>query len=222
MASVTHYTVYGYEFILDYGGAGFGITIDPAKVSLDDPAWRAAYDVAAAFYVRWRFFMDRAYEGHQIDPRSMLDADLEQVRITGLEMLDNGTEWGYEADSWELRQITEYVSAVTAEQERRAKKAMLPPRPSRVTKPTPGYVYLIKSPTGAFKIGRTKNPADRLKTFSVKLPFEVEYVCLIPTSDMHGLEADLHGRFTSKHVNGEWFALDATDVDAIKALAVQS
>lgn len=42
-----------------------------------------------------------------------------------------------------------------------------------------GYVYLIQSPTGYCKIGRTKNPEDRLSTFKVKLPFEVEYLYLI-------------------------------------------
>ncbi len=36
---------------------------------------------------------------------------------------------------------------------------------------TVGYVYLLQSPTGYWKIGRTSDPNDRMKTFSVKLPF---------------------------------------------------
>lgn len=82
-----------------------------------------------------------------------------------------------------------------------------------------GYVYLIQSPTGAYKIGRTKDPSNRMKTFTVKLPFEVDYVCVIETADMYTLEGDLHLRFNSKRVNGEWFRLEPQDVEHIKELA---
>lgn len=82
-----------------------------------------------------------------------------------------------------------------------------------------GYVYLIQSPTGAYKIGRTADPGDRLRTFNVKLPFEVEYVCVIATDDMYALERQLHGKFAAKRVNGEWFILSPDDVEYIKRLA---
>lgn len=82
-----------------------------------------------------------------------------------------------------------------------------------------GYVYLIQSPTGSYKIGRTKDPSNRMKTFTVKLPFEVDYVCVIETADMYRLEGDLHLRFNSKRVNGEWFRLEPQDVEHIKSLA---
>lgn len=84
---------------------------------------------------------------------------------------------------------------------------------------TEGYVYLIQSPTGAYKIGRTINPDNRLKTFSVKLPFEVDYLAIIHTVDMYQLETDLHKRFAEKRVNGEWFTLSPSDVQYIKGLS---
>lgn len=83
----------------------------------------------------------------------------------------------------------------------------------------PGFVYLLQSPTSAYKIGRTKNPENRLKTFEVKLPFEVEFVCLIKTPHMSVLESQLHARFADKRVNGEWFDLLPEDVEYIKSLA---
>lgn len=83
----------------------------------------------------------------------------------------------------------------------------------------PGYVYLIQSSTGYYKIGRTSNPNDRMKTFNVKLPFEVEYTCVIETPDMFKLERELHQRFAKNRVNGEWFALSSEDVEYIKGLA---
>lgn len=85
-----------------------------------------------------------------------------------------------------------------------------------------GFVYLIQSPTGSYKIGRTKDPDDRLKTFSVKLPFEVDYVCTIETGDMYQLERELHKKYASKRVNGEWFYLEPEDVEDIRGLAVSS
>lgn len=82
----------------------------------------------------------------------------------------------------------------------------------------PGYVYLIKSPTGYYKIGRSKNPNNRKKTFGVQLPFEVEFEHLIKTDDMETLETELHLYFSHLRVNGEWFDLSADDVAYIKSL----
>jgi hypothetical protein len=79
-----------------------------------------------------------------------------------------------------------------------------------------GYVYVLKSVSGHYKIGRTKDPKDRLKTFSVKLPFEVEYELLIPSSNHKALEAELHQRFKEKHINGEWFSLAQDDIEALR------
>lgn len=82
----------------------------------------------------------------------------------------------------------------------------------------PGYVYVLRSPTGAYKIGYAENPANRLRTFSVKLPFEVEYELLIKTDDMRSLEAKLHERYAHRHINGEWFALTADDLAELRAM----
>ncbi len=84
---------------------------------------------------------------------------------------------------------------------------------------TEGYVYLIQSPTEAYKIGCTKNPKNRMKTFGVKLPFEVEYIALIKSDNHKQLESDLHETFEDKRIDGEWFALTPDDVEYIKGLA---
>jgi hypothetical protein len=81
-----------------------------------------------------------------------------------------------------------------------------------------GYLYLLRSTTGYFKIGRTTDPTNRIKTFEVKLPFEVAYEHVFPTDDMFGMEKALHSRFAEKRVNGEWFALAPDDVEYIKSL----
>lgn len=91
-------------------------------------------------------------------------------------------------------------------------------RASKEGQATPGYVYVLRSPTGAFKIGLTKNPTDRLHTFSVKLPFEVEFELLIKTDDMRSLETELHARYADKHINGEWFTLTESDIADLRQL----
>jgi len=84
-----------------------------------------------------------------------------------------------------------------------------------------GYVYLLKSPTAFWKIGKTKNPVDRRKTFSVKLPFEVHYAHLIYCHDMNKLEKEMHIIFKKKRVDGEWFSLNEDDVRWIKQFSTQ-
>lgn len=76
----------------------------------------------------------------------------------------------------------------------------------------PGYVYVVKSDTGHYKIGRTNNPDDRRKTFNVKLPVEIQFLVLIKTGNMNYLESTLHRMFSHKRVNGEWFKLSDTDL----------
>jgi hypothetical protein len=84
----------------------------------------------------------------------------------------------------------------------------------------PGYVYLIRSDSGHYKIGRTKNPDNRIETFKLQLPIEVEYEHLVKSDDMVTLERDLHARFEAKRINGEWFDLEPEDVIYIKSLGI--
>ncbi len=84
--------------------------------------------------------------------------------------------------------------------------------------PNPGYVYLVQSPTGTYKIGRAKNVSDRMSMFHVKLPFEIALLHTIECRNYHTAESELHARYASKRVNGEWFSLDDQDVADIKAI----
>ncbi|HEX2907432.1 MAG TPA: GIY-YIG nuclease family protein [Phototrophicaceae bacterium] len=73
----------------------------------------------------------------------------------------------------------------------------------RQQRSTVGYVYVVKGERGAYKIGRTSKPEDRIKTFSVKLPFPVEFEVLIQTPDMYSLESELHDHYSKqgKHLD---------------------
>lgn len=85
---------------------------------------------------------------------------------------------------------------------------------------TEGYVYLLKSHVG-WKIGYTKNPADRRRTFEVKFPVHFEFEHLIKCYDMNRMERRLHKKYKAKRTGGEFFDLDTDDVAYIKTFATQ-
>lgn len=81
-----------------------------------------------------------------------------------------------------------------------------------------GYVYILKAHDNLYKIGRARDPQNRLRTFEVKLPFPVEFELLIQTEDMYALESQLHRQFAAQRVNGEWFKLTPDDITYLQSL----
>lgn len=81
-----------------------------------------------------------------------------------------------------------------------------------------GYVYLLCSPEGYCKIGRTKNLTPRLLAIGLQLPFRVELVHSIAVSDPVWAERFLHKKFSACRMNGEWFLLSDADINWIKSL----
>lgn len=81
---------------------------------------------------------------------------------------------------------------------------------SKKLKPHYGYVYFLKSQFG-FKIGFTTSLTKRMKTFDVKLPFNVELHSTIKTEEYRNIEKTLHNILQLKNINGEWFEIDDND-----------
>jgi Meiotically up-regulated gene 113 len=89
-------------------------------------------------------------------------------------------------------------------------------RKERSYQQVPGYVYLMKSEYG-YKIGKTVNIKSRTQLFSVKLPFPIELLHYAWFEDYSKAENDFHSQFSEKRLEGEWFALDSSDIKAIKS-----
>lgn len=81
-----------------------------------------------------------------------------------------------------------------------------------------GFVYLVRSEAGHYKIGRAVNVENRMRMFHVKLPFPVTLDHTITCNDCVVAEKMLHKKFNGKRLDGEWFALAPEDVDYIKGL----
>ncbi len=78
-----------------------------------------------------------------------------------------------------------------------------------------GFVYLIKS--GRFyKVGRSNSAGRREYELAIQLPEKAIKVHTIRTDDPIGIEEYWHKRFDSKRKNGEWFALESSDVAAFR------
>jgi hypothetical protein len=81
-----------------------------------------------------------------------------------------------------------------------------------------GYVYVLRDIeiSGYYKIGKTSQPYDRMKAFGVRLPFAAELIHVIDCHNAHVVEAHLHKHFAAKRRQGEWFALEPSDVEWLK------
>lgn len=78
-----------------------------------------------------------------------------------------------------------------------------------------GYIYLLKS-GDLYKIGRTDNPSDRIKTLKIQLPFPVSVYVVKKVSCSYEMEKFLHTSLADFRVNGEWFKLNDWVAESIR------
>jgi hypothetical protein len=208
MALTNSFNINGIEFSFT-AGAGIhsdcsGVTIHPRSVGKLDNNFRDALKLAlflfADFehYTRWSDRISTTNPRRYVPTVRAVPAKYKISRDNFVEILTNSGE-----------ELYLYYEALARQQQSNAGKQ----------KNRTGYVYLLSSDNGAYKIGRTKNLKNRTKTLGVQLPFKTEVVVTIATSDMHSLEAQLHQQYAGKRVNGEWFTLSPEDVEHIKSLA---
>jgi hypothetical protein len=79
-----------------------------------------------------------------------------------------------------------------------------------------GFVYLVKGHPGEYKIGRTNLVDRRLSELGATASIEQKLVHEIKTDDPVGVEAYWHKRFQDKRMKGEWFKLNAAEVNSFR------
>ncbi len=78
-----------------------------------------------------------------------------------------------------------------------------------------GHVYIIEGTHKGItrhKIGKANDLKDRIKTFSVKIPFDIKVVASFYVIDPLQFESALHDIMRHKRIAGEWFDLEQQDV----------
>ncbi len=82
------------------------------------------------------------------------------------------------------------------------------PRPTpKRQRPTTGYVYIMRSALGHFKIGKAKDPWSRTRTIGTQHAYEIELVYVAMCLDYSRVETALHEALAEYRMNGEWFDL---------------
>lgn len=84
-----------------------------------------------------------------------------------------------------------------------------------------GFVYvvfLVDSSGSRFcKIGMAAAFTPRFQAHQCASPFKIQVACAYYVGDMRMEERELHTRYASKRVRGEWFALNDHDIREIAA-----
>lgn len=78
-----------------------------------------------------------------------------------------------------------------------------------------GFVYIIEgSHKGVLKhkIGKANNLSDRVRTFNVKLPFDIKVVASFYVRNPLEFESELHGVMRANRIAGEWFDLTTAEI----------
>lgn len=83
-----------------------------------------------------------------------------------------------------------------------------------VIKNNNGYIYIIKE--RYYKIGRTKRFPERPFQVQTELPHKSEIIYYCEVNNYNDVEKQLHKRFKTKKMNGEWFNLDEKDIENLK------
>lgn len=203
-----------------YNGLMYATEHSPYDRETDDPTYLTVFQddmrtwkpIGATHYIRLDEHNRRiaASHGQMVALAQSINANVDRG-------VEKGVKQAVKDSQMTLDQVyaeREKLEQQQTEIEKRLKQLQEVEKVARERRPrsTAGYVYLIQSPTTYWKIGRTSNPNDRMKTFNVKLPYEVSYKHLIKTSDMYTLESNLHIKYASRRVEGEWFALTEDDV----------
>ena len=80
-----------------------------------------------------------------------------------------------------------------------------------------GHVYLLEDSGGYIKIGCSQDVKKRIENIQSNNP-TIRVLRLIETSDIAGLESELHKAFANKRIKGEWFLLTKDDIKQIEEI----
>jgi len=88
----------------------------------------------------------------------------------------------------------------------------------------PDYLYVLEADTGpkntgAYKIGRSRDPHRRLTELQKQCPIGFRLIFIVPCEDARPLEACCHTILDDWRLTGEWFLLEREMIEVIQRWA---
>jgi hypothetical protein len=77
-----------------------------------------------------------------------------------------------------------------------------------------GYIYIVKTDNGLYKIGSAGNVEQRIR----KMPFRVHLIHIISTDNVYDAETNLQERYRKQRIGGEWFQLTDEQIEELKTV----
>lgn len=117
--------------------------------------------------------------------------------------------------SWNrlVKQVNQFYNTIPP-QSRMLWNAGVDERRNRAKRPLPkeGFIYLIESENGYFKLGRSIDVDRRLSQHEMDYPLKLRVVHSFASSDVRRDEKRLLRNFRDRQLRGEWFSLELQDV----------
>jgi len=202
---------------------GVSITYDATIYTVDDPQFIQALLVAEGYKTdacKWISVRDFIWQSQATtDPVRALESFIDSKAWA--EQYNKDYDWlterGWSVGETEAKTYQLAKHAINGDpclwlEDYLSKQPPPTDKSKSINKTRTGYVYVLNSDSGFYKIGRTLKPTSRIKTFSVKLPYMVTYRLVIKSDDYVQLEKDLHERYSDVRVDGEWFNLTPQDI----------
>jgi hypothetical protein len=79
----------------------------------------------------------------------------------------------------------------------------------------PGFLYLMRRPDGAVKIGSSLNVPRRLAQLRYKSNLPIELLGKVKVESMGDAEIEAHNKYAASRLTGEWFQLNNDDINTI-------
>jgi len=76
-----------------------------------------------------------------------------------------------------------------------------------------GFIYLIQSPIGIYKIGKANDVRQRLANLRGQFKADLKLIHAFEAVNVLDVEWAFHTHFRHRRAYGEWFTLDAQDLE---------
>lgn len=95
--------------------------------------------------------------------------------------------------------------------------SVLPVRP-KIDSMQSGYVYVLRGSQGRVKIGIAKDVSSRVATLQRQSSDTLHVIATKEFESPRSVEKELHRKYKSRRLHGEWFALSEAQVAEVKKL----